>query len=77
MVGSWLQLRISPEGRFLRYLKDGRWDKLIPSHQQDDFAEFVTRSALTPGRDEIVLRLALGKERIEYLWAVRNPGGRH
>lgn len=70
MVVTWFQSRLSREGRFFRHLRDGRWDKLIPSHQQKELANFITRAALTPGREEILLRFAFGKEKTEYLWAV-------
>ena len=70
MVVTWFQSRLSHEGRFFRHLRDGRWNKLVPSHQQEGLADFITRAALTPGRDEVLLRFAFGKEETEYLWAV-------
>lgn len=70
MISSWFRSLVSPETRFLRHLEEGRWDKLVPAHQQDGLARFVARAALTPGRTEVVLRFSLGKERIECFWAM-------
>lgn len=69
MVLSWLRSRILPDARFLRYLKEARWDKLVPDHQQEALAQFITRAALTPGRNKVLLRIAAGREALEYLWA--------
>jgi len=68
MVTSWFQSRFSLEGRFLRHLQEGRWNKLVPRGQLDALARFVSRSCMTPGREQIVLRFAAGKEKTVYLW---------
>lgn len=58
-----------PEARFLRHLQEGRWDKLVPEQQQEALAQFVTRAAMTPDRDKVLLRIEAGCEVLEYLWA--------
>jgi hypothetical protein len=42
---------------------------VVPADQQDGLIRFITRAALTPGRNHVVLRFALGKQKVEYLWA--------
>jgi hypothetical protein len=71
MAISWLRSRIQPEARFLRHLEEGRWDKLAPARQQDALTQFITRAAMTPGRDEVLLRFSLGAaDDLRYLWAI-------